>query len=85
MIYQSLYKWIYNNYSLDELDNILITDVIKEKELKPVKEDMPKPVIEKNVENTENVQFASSREFEADEDEEMIVEEKPVEIGRAHV
>jgi hypothetical protein len=32
MIYQSLYKWIYNNYSLDELDNILITDVIKEKE-----------------------------------------------------
>jgi hypothetical protein len=32
MIYQSLYKWIYNNYSLDELDNILIIDVIKEKE-----------------------------------------------------
>jgi len=32
MIYQSLYKWIYNNYSLDELDNIFITDVIKEKE-----------------------------------------------------
>jgi len=32
MIYQSLYKWIYNNYSLDELDNILIMDVIKEKE-----------------------------------------------------
>ena len=32
MIYQSLYKWIYNNYSLDELDNILITDVIKEKQ-----------------------------------------------------
>jgi hypothetical protein len=32
MIYQSLYKWIYNNYSLDEFDNILIIDVIKEKE-----------------------------------------------------
>lgn len=32
MIYQSLYKWIYNNYLLDELDNILIIDVIKEKE-----------------------------------------------------
>jgi hypothetical protein len=32
MIYQSLYKWIYNNYSLDELDNILIINVIKEKE-----------------------------------------------------
>jgi hypothetical protein len=35
-------------------------------------------VIEKKVENTENVQFASSREVEADEDEEMIVEEKTV-------
>ena len=32
MIYQSLYKWIYNNYSLDEFDNILIIDVIEEKE-----------------------------------------------------
>jgi len=32
MIYQSFYKWIYNNYSLDELDNILIIDVNKEKE-----------------------------------------------------
>lgn len=32
MIYQSLYKWIYNNYSLDEFDNILIIDVIKEKD-----------------------------------------------------
>jgi hypothetical protein len=32
MIYQSLYKWIYNNYSLDELDNILIIDIKKEKE-----------------------------------------------------
>ena len=32
MIYQSLYKWIYNNYSLDELDNILVIEVIKEKE-----------------------------------------------------
>jgi len=32
MIYQSLYKWIYNNYSLDELDNIIIIDVFKEKE-----------------------------------------------------
>jgi hypothetical protein len=32
MIYQSLYKWIYNNYSLDELENILVINVIKEKE-----------------------------------------------------
>jgi hypothetical protein len=32
LIYQSLYKWIYNNYSLDEFDNILIIDVIKEKD-----------------------------------------------------
>ena len=32
MIYQSLYKWIYNNYSLDEFDNILIVDIIKDKD-----------------------------------------------------
>jgi len=32
MIYQSLYKWIYNNYSIDEFDNILIINIIKENE-----------------------------------------------------